>query len=136
MDVVRSIWLATIHNPDIQVWAFNALKSKREDVPALRIAGLRLALLSPSERLQTHACAQVAEKPKYFLDLDAATAQVFLELSSPKQFAAVYPTLESHAEAKSLQDAVLAYIDEHGLPEIRRGSIPSKTQKRSATLLR
>jgi hypothetical protein len=136
MDVVRSIWLATIHNPDIQVWAFNALKSKREDVPALRIAGLRLALLSPSERLQTHACAQVAEKPKYFLDLDAATAQVFLELSSPKQFAAVYPTLESHADAKSLQDAVLAYIDEHGLPEIRRGSIPSKTEKRSATLLR
>lgn len=136
MDVVRSIWLTTIHNPDIQVWAFNALKSKREDVPALRIAGLRLALLSPSERLQTHACAQVAEKPKYFLDLDAATAQVFMELSSPKQFAAVYPTLESHADAKSLQDAVLAYIDEHGLPEIRRGSIPSKTEKRSATLLR
>lgn len=136
MDVVRSIWLATTHNPDIQVWAFNALKSQREDVPALRTDGLRLALLSPSERLQTHACAQVADKPKYFLDLDAATAQVFLELSSPKQFAAVYPTLESHADAKSLQDAVLAYIDEHGLPEIRRGSIPSKVEKRSATLLR
>lgn len=136
LDVVRSIWLATIHNTDIQVWAFNALKSQREDVPALRIAGLRLALLSPSERLQTHACAQVSEKPKYFLDLDAATAQVFLELSSPKQFAAVYPTLESHADAKSLQDAVLTYIDEHGLPEIRRGSIPSKVEKRSATLLR
>jgi len=84
MDVVRRIWLATTHNTDIQVWAFNALKSQREDVPALRTAGLRLALLSPSERLQTHACAQVAERPKYFLDLDAATAQVFLELSSPK----------------------------------------------------
>ena len=135
MDVVRSIWLATIHNPDIQIWAFNALKSQREEVPALRTAGLRLALLSQSERLQTHACAQVSEKPKHFLDLDAATAQVFLELCSPKQFAAVYPTLESHADAKSLQDAVLAYINEHGLTEIRRGSIPTKTEKRSATLL-
>jgi hypothetical protein len=135
LDVVRSIWLETIHDPDIQVWAFNALKSQRGEVPALRKAGLRLALLSPSERLQTHACAQVAEQQECFLDLDAAAAQVFLEFSSPKQFAAVYPTLESHAEAKSLQDAVLAYIDEHGLPEIRRGSVPAETGKRSATLL-
>lgn len=135
IDLVRSIWLATIHNPDIQVWAFNALKSRRENLPALSKAGLRLAILSPSERLQTHACAQVAEKPNYFLDLDAATAQVFMEISSPKQFSAVYPILESHADAKPLQDAVLAYIDEHGMPEIRRGSIPSKAEKRAGTLL-
>ena len=50
--------------------------------------------------------------------------------------AAVYPTLEAHADSKSLQDAVLAYIDEHGLPEIRRGSMPSSEEKRSSKLLR
>jgi hypothetical protein len=136
MDVVRGIWRATTLNPDIQVWAFNVLKSQREDLPLLRNGALRLALLSPSERVQARACQQVAGKPRCLLELDAATAQVFLEFSSPKQFAAVFPTIESHAVAKFLQDAVLAYIGEHGLPEIRRGSIPSKTDKRSAALLR
>jgi len=136
LDAVHGIWRATTRNPDIQVWSFNVLKSQRQDLPALRAPGLRLALLSPSERLRAHACAQIAQKPKYLLDLDTATAQVFLEFSLPRQFAAAYPTLESHADAKSLQDAVLAYIDEHGLPEIRRGSLPSKTEKRAAMLLR
>jgi len=136
IEAVLGIWRVTVHNPDIQVWAFNVLKSQRQDPPLLCTAGLRLALLSPSERLRAHACAQVAEKPKYLLGLDAATAQVFLEYSSAKQFSAVYPTLEAHAEAKPLQDAVLAYIDEHGLPEIRRGALPSTTEKRSAVLLR
>lgn len=136
MDVVRGIWRATMHNPDIQVWAFNVLKSQRQELPSLRAAALRLALLSPAERLQAHACEQVAAKPKHLLDLDAATAQVFLEFSSLRQFAAAYPTLEAHADAKPLQEAVLAYIDEHGLPEIRRGSMPSDTEKRPALLLR
>lgn len=136
IDPVRSTWQATVHNPDIQVWAFNVLKSQRQDLPPLRIAGLRLGLLSPSEQLRAHACAQVAENPKHLLDLDSATAQVFLQFSSAKQFSAIYPTLEANGDAKSVQDAVLAYIDEHGLPEIRRGGLPSATKKRSAVLLR
>lgn len=135
IDLVRGIWRATAHNTDIQVWAFNVLKSQRQELPSLRAAGLRLALLSPSERLQAHAFDQVAAKPKLMLELDAATAQVFLEFSSTRQFTAVYPTLEAHADAKSLQDAVLAYIAEHGLSEIRRGAMPSSDEKRAAKLL-
>ena len=136
VDEILGIWRSAIHNSDIQIWAFNVLKSQRHNLPTLNTKGLRLALLSPSQPLQTHACAQVASKPKSLLSLDAATTQVFLEFSSPKQFAAVYPTLESSADAKSLQDAVLAYIEEHGLPEIRRGALPSVAEKRSAVLLR
>jgi len=136
MDVVRRVWLSTIHNPDIQAWAFVALKSRREEVPPLRKAGLRLALLSPSRKLQNHAFAQVAENPKYFSGLNAATTQVLLELGSLAHFSALYPTLEAHADAKYTQDAVLAYIDDHGFLEIRRGSMPAKTDKRSAILLR
>jgi hypothetical protein len=134
-DVVRGIWRGAAHNSDIQVWAFNVLKSQRQELPALRAAGLRLALMSPSKRLQAHACDQVAAKPKRLLELDAATAQVFLEFSSPRQFTAVYPTLEAHADAKSLQEAVLAYINEHGLSEIRRGAMPLNDENRSAKLL-
>jgi hypothetical protein len=136
IEAVLGIWRRTAHNPDIQIWAFNVLKSQRQDPPLLRTKRLRLALLSPSERLRAHACAQVAEKPKYLLGLNAESAQAFLEFSSARQFSAVYPTLEAHAEAKPLQDAVLAYIDEHGLPEIRRGALPSTRAKRSAVLLR
>ncbi|MBM3383524.1 MAG: hypothetical protein FJY40_00125 [Betaproteobacteria bacterium] len=87
----------------------------------------------------TNACGlrgEVAERPKHLLDLDAATAQVFFEYSSTKQFSAVYPILEAHADAKPLQDAVLAYIDEHGMAEIRRVAMPSRSDKRPATLLR
>ncbi len=135
IDLVRGIWRATAHNTDIQVWAFNVLKSQRQELPSLHAAGLRLALLSPSQRLQAYAFDQVAARPKYLLDLDAATAQVFLEFSSTRQFTAVYPTLEAHADSKSLQDAVLAYINEHGLSEIRRGAMPSTDEKRSAKLL-
>lgn len=135
IDLVQGIWRATTQNTDIQVWAFNVLKSQRQELPSLRAAGLRLALLSPSERLQAHAFDQVAAKPKHLLELDAATAQVFLEFSSARQFTAVYPTLEAHADAKSLQDAVLAYIAEHGLSEIRRGAMPSSDEKRAAKLL-
>jgi hypothetical protein len=136
VDAVVGIWRTTVHNPDIQIWAFNVLKSQLHNIPALSTDGLRLALLSPSKALQSYACAQVASKPDDLLSLDAATTQVFLEFSTPKQFAAVFPTLESRAGAKSLQDAVLAYIGEHGLPEIRRGALPSATEKRSAVLLR
>ncbi len=135
IDLVLGIWRATAHNTDIQVWAFNVLKSQRQELPSLRAAGLRLALLSPSERLQAHAFDQVAANPKLLLELDAATMQVFLEFSSARQFAAVYPTLEAHATSQSLQDAVLAYIDEHGLSEIRRGAMPSNDEKRAAKLL-
>lgn len=133
--LVQRIWRTTAHNTDIQVWAFNVLKSQRQELPSLRSDGLRLALLSPSERLQAHALDQVAAKPNYLLEMDAATAQVFLEFSSTRQFAAAYPTLEAHPDAKSLQDAVLAYIGEHGLSEIRRGVMPSNHEKRSAKLL-
>jgi hypothetical protein len=135
MDAVCDIWQSISHNPDIQVWAFNVLKSQRHEIPSLRAAGLRLALLSPSERLRTHACGLVAAKPKRVLELDAATAQVFLEFSSTKQFAAIYPILEAHADAKPLQEAVLAYVDEHGLSEIRRGLMPPSEERRSAKLL-
>jgi hypothetical protein len=135
MDAVCDIWQSISHNPDIQVWAFNILKSQWHEIPSLRAAGLRLALLSPSERLRTHACGLVGAKPKRVLELDAATAQVFLEFSSPKQFASIYPILESHADAKPLQDAVLAYVDEHGLSQIRRGLMPSSDERRSAKLL-
>lgn len=135
IDVVRVIWRATTNNTDVQIWAFNVLKSQRQKILSLRAPGLRLALLSPSKRLQAHACDQVAANPKHLLELDAATAQVFLEFSSPRQFTAVYPTLEAHADTKSLQDAVLAYIDEHGLSEIQRGTMPPNKEKRSAKLL-
>ena len=135
MDAVRGIWQTITHNPDIQVWAFNVLKSQRQEIPSLRATGLRLALLSPSELLRTHACGLVAAKPMRVLDLDAATAQVLLEFSSPKQFASIYPILESHADAKPLQEAVLAYVDEHGLSQIRRGLMPLSDERRSAKLL-
>jgi hypothetical protein len=135
IDVVRGIWCATAGNTDIQAWAFTVLKSQRQKLPALRAAGLRLALLSPAERLQAHAFDQVASNPKHLLKLDAPTAQVFLQFSSPKQFTAAYPALEANADAKSLQDAVLAYIDEHGLSEIRRGAMPANDEKRAAVLL-
>ena len=135
MDVVHGIWLATKHNPEIQAWAFKVLKSQKHNVPSLRPLGLRLALLSPSKRLQSHAFELVAAMPKSLIDLDAATAQVFLEYCTPKQFSAAYSALEEHSQVKPLQDAVLAYIGEHGLPEVRRGSMPSAGQKRSALLL-
>jgi hypothetical protein len=136
LDLVRSIWLATKHNPEIQAWAFNVLKSQKQDLPSMRVHGLRLALLSPSKRLQSHAFELVAEKPESLLELDAATAQVFLEFCSPKQFSAAYPTLEEHSQVKPIQEAVLAYIGEHGLSEVRRGSMPSADKKRPAVLLR
>jgi hypothetical protein len=135
VDVVMDLWRTTGQNSEIQAWAFSVLKSLHEEVPPLRASGLRLALLSPSERVRAQACDQIAAKPKQLLDLDSATAQVFLQFSSPKHFAAVFPTLEAHAEAKSLQDAVLAYVNEHGLSEIRRGAMPSREDKRAAKLL-
>lgn len=135
IKAVCGIWGATVNNPDIQIWAFNVLKSQHQNLPLLRTAGLRLALVSPSKLLRAHACKQVAEKPNAILSLDAAMVQVFLEYSSAKQFSDVYPTLEDHSGAKPIQDAVLAFINEHGMPEICRGAAPTMKDKRPAKLL-
>jgi hypothetical protein len=40
------------------------------------------------------------------------------------------------ADAKSLQDAVLAFVNEHGLVEMRREPMPSGDDKRAAQLMR
>lgn len=136
IDTVCGIWRKTEYNSDIQIWAFNVLKSQRQELPRLRVAGLRLALLSPSDRLRAYACAEVAARPERLMELDAGTVQMFLECGSAKQFSAVYPALEANPHATVIQQAVLAYIGEHGLSEIRRGSMPLETGKRQAMLLR
>jgi hypothetical protein len=135
VNVVQSIWLETRQNPDIQAWAFNVLKSQRQPIPDLSSAGLQLALLGPSEKLRAHACAQIASGPDSVGTIDAPALQVLLKFCTSRQFLAIYPALERHAGAGSIDDAVFAYVSENGMPEIRRGGLPASTDTRSATLL-
>ena len=135
IDIVRSIWLSTQHNADIQVWAYNVLRSIRQPIPALSHAGLQLALLGPSEHLRLYACAQITAAPELIRNLDALSFQIFLKFCSARQFAVVYPFIEKHSATKSIEDAVFAYISENGLPQIRRGALPPTSDKRSSTLL-
>ena len=136
LDAVKAIWSDTRQNADIQAWAFNVLKSQRQAIPDLRSAGLQLALLGPSEKLRSHACAQIASGPDSVGHIDAPALQVLLKFCTSRQFSAFYPALEKHAGTKSIDDAVFAYVSENGMPEIRRGGLPASTDTRSATLLR
>ena len=135
LDIVQTIWLETRQNDDIQAWAFNVLKSKRQPIPDLSPAGLQLALLGPSEKLRSHACAQIASGPDLVGHIDAPALQVLLKFCTSRQFSAIYPALEKHADTKSIDDAVFAYISENGMPEIRRGGLPASSDTRSAALL-
>jgi hypothetical protein len=136
LDEVRGVWVHAEKNPDIQAWAFNVLRSQRQELPRLSKSGLRLALVSPADKVRAHGCEQVALKPARYLDLDSATAQAFLEFSSARQFAAVYPFLEANAGTRTIQDAVLAYINEHGFAEVCRGATPVLETSRARQLLR
>ena len=135
LEEVKGIWAATRQNADIQAWAFSVLKSQRQAIPDLSPAGLKLALLGPSKKLRSHACAQIASGPDLVRHIDAPALQILLKFCTSRQFSAIYPALEKHAGKKSIDDAVFAYVCENGMPEIRRGGLPASTDTRSATLL-
>ena len=135
LDIVQTIWSETRQNHDIQAWAFNVLKSKRQAIPNLSPAGLQLALLGPSEKLRSHACAQIASGPDLVGHINAPALQVVLKFCTSRQFSAIYPSLEKFAGTKSIDDAVFAHVSENGMPEIRRGGLPASKDARSATLL-
>ena len=135
IDAVQTIWSNTRQNAEILTWAFNVLKSQSQAIPDLCPDALKLALLGPSERLRSHAFTQIAAVPEIILHLDAPALQVLLKFCTERQFSAIYPALERHHANKSIEDAVFAYVSESGMPEIRRGGLPSSTDARSAALL-
>jgi hypothetical protein len=135
IEEVTAIWAATRQNADIQAWAFSVLKSQRQPIPDLSPAGLKLALLGPSEKLRSHACAQIAYGPDLVRHIDAPALQILLKFCTPRQFSSIYPALEKYAGTKSIDDAVFAHVSENGMPEIRRGGLPASTDTRSAALL-
>jgi len=132
MDAVRRIWQSTTQSRDIQAWAFNVLTSQRQNLPSLSIAGLGLALLSPSVRLQAYACKTIAAESSALVKLDTEAIKGFLESSSPRQFSAVFPVFEANAHVKAIQDAVLAFTYEHGL--FRTDAMTTNEDKRLAKL--
>ena len=135
LDVVRGLWRKTCHHADIQAWAFEVLVANHQAIPELDLAGLRIALRSPSPRLRAHALQQVLARPERLLELDADTVRRLIESSSKSQFATVFSMLESHAHVGPFQEAVLAYLDDYGLPEILRGELTECDDKRVLFLL-
>ena len=135
LTAVSDLWSTIRQNAEVQAWAFNVLRSRRQEIPPLNADGLRLALLSPSPKVRACACAQIAKQPRKVLGLDVPSAQAFLEFCSDRQFMAVLPALQANHGDKLIQDAVSRYADEHGLQDIRRNAPVRATTARSKLLL-
>lgn len=121
LGAVRETLITTVHNTDIQAWAFNVLRSQKQQIPALPSAALCLALRSPSQRLSAHARATIVSQPELLLEVAAPSVLAFFETCSQRQYSALKSFLEPHAENGPLQDAVLAYTEDRLLRRLRRG---------------
>ena len=132
---VARLWSNCKNIADIQIWAFNVLKSQKAKIPKLNSSGLRLALVSPHPDIRRQACAQVAGNPQQFLRLDTSAAVAFLSFSTDRQFRAIRLTLEQHSVNKTVRDSISGFLNDHGLPVIFRGERPRDVNYRIERLL-
>jgi hypothetical protein len=132
---VSQIWSKTSNIADIQIWAFNVLKSQKISMPELKYSALSLALISPSTAVRKEACSQIADQPQKFFRLDFSSAVAFLNFGSEKQFNAVLLVLELNKPNKVILEAIASYLNGHGLAAILRGASHSELSRKAQKLL-
>lgn len=135
IKLVASLWSKSERISDIQVWAFNVLKSQKVPLPSLTRTGLRLALVSLRTAVRKEACSQIADQPKKFLHLDASSSVAFLNFSSEKQFRKVLTVLESNKPSQAIHEAIASFLNSNGMPAILRGQRPAGLSGRTEKLL-